>query len=48
MFVQYYDPFFREWYVVRERGVRAQVAGLYQLLEDAGMRMHCSIYEVNA
>lgn len=45
-FVQYYDPFLKDWCVVREDMPVRQIRSLYRVLEDCGVRTHCSIYGV--
>ena len=45
-FVQYYDPFLKDWYVVRENLTVRQIRKMYRIFEDCGVRTHCSIYGV--
>ena len=45
-FVQYWDPFLKDWYVVRENLTVRQIRTMYRIFEDCGVRTHCSIYGV--
>ena len=45
-FVQYYDPFLKDWFVVRENLTVRQIKKMYRIFEDCGVRTHCSIYGV--
>lgn len=45
-FVQYYDPFLKDWFVVRENLTVRQIRAMYRIFEQCGVREHCSIYGV--
>lgn len=47
-FVQYYDPFLKDWFVSEESGTDKSIRALYKTLEVCGVREHCSIYKVRA
>lgn len=43
-FVQYYDPFLKDWFVVRENMSIRAIRESYRIYEECGVRVHCSIY----
>lgn len=45
-FIQYYDPFFHDWFVVRDRAPFEILVNWCRILEDCDVYRHCSIYEV--
>ena len=47
--VQYYDPVMKDWYVDDAPGADlVSAVGLYTVLEDCGVRLHATPYEVIA